>query len=83
MIPAVKCLPVPSTNFAPVEGKFLPIFTIFPFWINTSVSFRIPSFSPVQTVVFLNKIVSCFGFSVVPNDTFGHCHNLFENLKYY
>ena len=44
MIPAVKCFPVPSTTFAPVDGKFLPIFTIFPFWINTSVSFRIPSF---------------------------------------
>ena len=72
MIPAVKCLPVPSITFAPVDGKFLPIFAIFPFWIKTSVSFKFPSFSPVQTVTFLKRIVSCFGFSEVPNETFGY-----------
>ena len=69
MIPAVKCLPVPSITFAPVDGGFTN-FAIFPFWIKTSVSFKFPSFLQSKRLHF-EKIVSCFGFSVVPNETFG------------
>ena len=42
----------------------LPIFTILPFLISTSVFSKIPSFSLVHTVVFLKSKVSCFGNSV-------------------
>ena len=70
IIPAVKCFPVASITF-PFWGKFFPILMIFPFSIKTSVSFKTPSFSPVQTVAFLNNIVSCFGFVLFPKAIFG------------
>src|SRR5689334_3427644 len=47
-------------TLAEASDKFLPICAIFPFFINTSVLERTPSFSFVQTVAFLiNKFSWC------------------------
>ena len=61
IIPEVKCLPVASITIAFLSVNEVPILAIFPFLIKTSVCFKTPSFSFVQTVAFLNKTVSCFG----------------------
>ena len=61
MIPAVKCLPVPSISTIPFTERFLPILAIFPSFNKTSVFSKIPSSSLVQTVTFLIKIDSDFG----------------------
>ena len=63
-IPGVNCLPVASITLAVPAGKFFPTAFIFPFSISTSVLGKIPSFSLVQTVAFLNNTVSAFGASV-------------------
>ena len=44
IIPAVKCLPVPSIILALDALRFLPILEILPFLINTSVFSKTPSF---------------------------------------
>ena len=66
MIPAVTCLPAPFTTRAVGSFSPFPIAAILPFLISTSVSFKIPDFSLVQTVVFLIKIVSDFGIVFCP-----------------
>ena len=58
MMPALKCLPVPSITLAPASLISLPSLAILPFFNKTSVLFKTPSFSLVQTVAFLIKIVS-------------------------
>ena len=72
IIPLVKCFPFASTMIAEPSVIFLPIAAIFPFFTNTSDSTKIPSFSLVQTVAFLNKIVSAVGFFKLPYATFGN-----------
>ena len=69
IIPAVKCLPLASTIFEPADFRLVPILMIFPFFIKTSVFLR--TASPVQTVAFLNKVFSCFGFVVFPYPILG------------
>ena len=66
MIPAVTCLPTPLTTRAVGSFSPFPIAAILPFLISTSVSFKTPDFSLVQTVVFLIKIVSDFGIVFCP-----------------
>ena len=66
MIPAVRCFPAPLTTRAVGSFSPFPIDAIFPFLIRTSVSFKTPDFSFVQTVVFLIKIVSDFGIVFCP-----------------
>ena len=66
MIPAVKCLPVPSIIFAEASDKFFPIAAIFPFFTSTSVASNLPSFSLVHTVAFFIKIFSALGISSLP-----------------
>ena len=66
IIPALKCLPVPSTTVAVASLKFFPIFAILPALSNTSVFCKTPSFSLVQTVAFLINIVSCLGNTSLP-----------------
>ena len=66
IMPAVKCLPVPSITFADASFKSFPTATIFPFFTSTSVAVSLPSFSFVQTVAFFIKIFSCLGISLKP-----------------
>jgi len=63
-IPAVKCFPCPLITVAFPSLKLEPILEIFPFLISTSVFSRIPSFSFVQTVTFLNRMVSWIGYRI-------------------
>ncbi|MNL54081.1 hypothetical protein D3C87_1773810 [compost metagenome] len=71
IIPLVMCFPLASITVAPASERFLPTAAIFPFLIKTSVSVRIPSFSFVQTVAFLNNKVWAVCFLVSPKATFG------------
>ena len=50
-----------ASAIRPSAGRPFPIFTIFPASIKTSVFAKFPSFSPVQTVAFLIRMVSCLG----------------------
>ena len=69
--PEVKCFPVALTISAFPVDKLIPIFSILPFLTKTSVSFKIPPSSLVQTVAFLKRMVCCFGTSEKPYPTFG------------
>jgi hypothetical protein len=51
-----------STMIAEPSVIFLPIAAIFSIFYQYIRSLKIPSFSLVQTVAFLNKIVSAVGF---------------------
>ena len=66
MMPAVKCLPVPSIILAAAAVRFLPIVTIIPFLISTSVASNLPAASLVQTVAFFIKMFSALGISSNP-----------------
>ena len=66
MIPAVTCFPAPLTTRAAGSFSPFPIAEILPFLISTSVSFKTPDFSLVQTVVFLINIVSDLGIVFCP-----------------
>ena len=73
IIPAVKCLFVPSiSNELLLFSKFFPIDAIRPLLIATSVFLRMPSFSFVQTVVFRMIKFCCFGTSLFPYALFGN-----------
>ncbi len=55
IIPLVRCLPLASITVAFGSERFFPIAAIFPSLINTSVFSKIPYFSLVQIVAFLNN----------------------------
>ena len=71
-IPDVKCLFVPSISIELlVFLRFCPISAISPSENATSVFFKIPSTSLVQTVVFLIIIFCDLGIDLFPKALFG------------
>ena len=74
MMPLVKCSPFASTTLAPAGAAIDWRLTlmIFPSCTSTSAPTKIPSFSLVQTVASLNKIVLVFCTSVFPKAIFGN-----------
>jgi len=71
IIPAVTYLLVASIILAFLALMFLPILAIVPFFNKISVFTKTSSFSPVQIVAFLIKMVSCFGLLRLPKPTLG------------
>ena len=78
--PLVRCFPVASISTAPLAERFCPMALILPSFTQTSVDFKIPSASLVQTVAFL-KIISCaLGCSLNPNPLLGKVRATVSNL---